>query len=214
MPFLPKDAARACLRRSRRYLTLAAGNLPDTKIRNDLRRSALVMSMASVDAYMHWLVFRRISEVRREGDLPKSLAKLDLPFGDLALLADATINAQRQDRHIRPWVQVKNALQRQLLKKTFQSFDEVSTAFSLAGIERGWSRVAEKLGISSEDIKLRLNNITHRRNQIVHEGDITRASRPRRLRYNKINHATVMSDVDWIEQLLKCVEKVVNEGNP
>lgn len=214
MPFLPKDAAHACLRRSRRFLTLAAGDLPDTRIRGDLRRSALVMSTAAVDAYMHWLVFRRISEVRREGDLPKSLAKFDLPFGDLALLADATINAQRQDRSIRPWVQVKNALQKQLLKKTFQSFDEVSTAFSLAGIEKGWSRVAEKLGISSEDIKLRLNNIVHRRNQIVHEGDITRASRPRRLRYNEINHATVVSDVDWIEQLLDCVEEVVNEGNP
>lgn len=46
---------------------------------------------------------------------------------------------------------------------------------------------------------------------MVHEGDITRASRPRGLRYNKVDRAAIATDVDWIEQLMNSIEAVVNE---
>lgn len=214
MPFHPINASDACLRRSRRLLALATNELPDAKVKNDLRRSALVMAVTAVDSYMHWLVYRQISEVRKEGDLPKSLAKLDLPFTDIALLADATIRGRKDGVDTRPWVQVKNAMQKRLLKETFQSYEQVATAFSWAGIEKPWSRVAAKLGIQANDIKSQLNALVHRRNQIVHEGDITRASRPHKLKYNEVDHAQVAADVDWIAALIQAVEQVVVDGNP
>ncbi len=214
MPFHPIDAAKACVRRSRRYLALAEGELPDAKIKTDLRRSALVLAVTAVDSYMHWLVYRRISEVRREGDLPKILARLEIPFSDFASLADATIKARQEDRELRPWVQVKNAVQRRLLKETFQSYEQVGQALSLAGVDKGWSRIADALGIKADDIKTRLNQLVHRRNQIVHEGDIKRASRPQRLQYNEVEHGEVSADVDWIEQLVISIEQVVTAGNP
>lgn len=200
--------------RSRRFIALAEQeNLPDPQITTDLRRTAIVMAVAAVDSYMHWLVFRRLSDVRREGDLPKSLAKLNVRFSDLASLADALISARQANREIRPWVQVKNSVQKELLTETFQSFEQVSNALALAGIEKGWSKTATKLGCSATDIKERLNRIVHRRNQIVHEGDITRASRPQKLKYNQLTHDSVVSDVDWIESLLEKIEEVVNENN-
>ena len=194
MPFLPFDAARACIRRSRRFLGLAnEPDLPDGQIRNDLRRTAIVMSIAAIDSYMHWLVFRRLSEVRREGDLPKSLAKFSVPFADLASLADALIAARRAERDIRPWVQVKNAIQKELLKETFQSYEQVGGALALAGVEKGWSRTAARMGCTADAIKQRLNRLVHRRNQVVHEGDITRASRPQALSYNEIDHDEIFA---------------------
>ena len=214
MPFHPIDAANACVRRARTFLALADGQLPDAKIKTDLRRSALVLAVTAVDSYMHWLVYRRISEVRREGDLPKLLAKLEVPFSDFASLADATIKARREDRDLRPWVQVKNAVQRRLLKETFQSYEQVGQALSLAGIDKGWSRTADALGIKADDIKTRLNHLVHRRNQIVHEGDIKRASRPQKLQYNDVGQVNVAADVDWIEQLVAAIEQVVAAGNP
>lgn len=215
MPFLPFDAARACIRRSRRFLALAEHqNLPDPQIRNDLRRTAVVMAVAAIDSYMHWLVFRRLSDVRREGDLPKSLAKLSVPFSDLASLADALIAARRANREIRPWVQVKNSVQKELLRETFQSYEQVANALALSGVEKGWSRTAVKIGCTANDIKERLNRIVHRRNQVVHEGDITRASRPQNLKYNSVAHDSVVDDVTWIEAVLTAIEEVVNEGNP
>lgn len=94
MPFAPISAAKACIRRSRRLLDLANQNLPDSKVKNDLRRSAVVTVVSGIDAYMHWLVYKQISALRREGDLPKSFAKFDVPFTEMAALADAVIDAR------------------------------------------------------------------------------------------------------------------------
>lgn len=213
MPFHPINASDACLRRSRRLLALSGQTLPDAKVKNDLRRSALVMAITAVDSYMHWLVYRQISEVRKEGDLPKSLAKLDLPFTDIAALADATVRDRRDGVDTRPWVQIKNAMQKRMLKETFQSYEQVGIAFSWAGVEKPWSRVGGKLGIEADAIKSRLNSLVHRRNQIVHEGDITRASRPQKLKYNDVDPVQVVADVDWIAALIKAIEQVVSDGN-
>lgn len=214
MAFQPVKAAEACIRRSRRFLALAEGALPDSKIKNDLRRSALVTVVTGIDSYMHWLVYKQLSALRNEGDLPRSFAKLDVPFTELASLADSVLEARSRNVNSRPWVKVKNTMQQRLLKETFQSYDQVSTAFAMAGVEKGWTRVSAELGAQPAEIKARLNRLVHRRNQIVHEADITRSSRPRSLKYNAIQQAQVVSDVDWVESLIKAVEKVVSAGNP
>lgn len=214
MAFQPVKAAEACIRRSRRFLALAETSLPDSKIKNDLRRSALVTVVTGIDSYMHWLVYKQLSALRNEGDLPRSFAKLDVPFTELASLADSVIEARSRNINSRPWVKVKNTMQQRLLKETFQSYDQVSAAFALAGIEKGWTRIAAEMGVQPAEVKARLNGLVHRRNQIVHEADIARSSRPRRLSYNPIRQADVVADVDWIESLIKAIETVVNVGNP
>lgn len=214
MTFRAFQAADACIRRARRLLTLAQSNLPDSKAKNDLRRSALVTAITGIDAYMHWLVYQRLSEVRNEGDLPKGLGKLEIPFSDLAQLADATLSARKRTVKSRPWVQVKHSIQSRLLKETFQSFDQVARAFSLAGVKEPWSRVATHLGENTSAIKSRLDGLVHRRNQIVHEGDIARASRPQKLKYNDVDHTQTEHDVAWIENLVKAAEAIVQAGNP
>lgn len=172
------------------------------------------MAIAGIDAYMHWLIYSRISELRSEGDLPKSMSRLDVPLTDLAALADATLDGRRREVDTRPWVQVKHAMQKRLLKETLQSFDQVATGFAWAGVEKAWSRVATELGCSVDDIRTRLNRIVQRRNQIVHEGDIVRALRPRKLSYNEVDHDSVAADIDWIEELLTAMSDVVAAGNP
>jgi uncharacterized protein YutE (UPF0331/DUF86 family) len=214
MPFFPKDAANSCIRRAERLLDLAANELPGRRIKNDLRRSALVMAVTAIDSYMHWLVYRRISEVRQLRDLPKQLARLDIAFADFASLADATIDARQAQRDIRPWVHVKNVVQKRLQRETFQSYDQVASAFALAGIDKAWSSTAVLLGISPEAIKTRLNQLVQRRNQVVHEGDIKRASLPRDLRFNSVDHAAILAEVRWIKTLIDAFEQVVTAQNP
>lgn len=216
MPFAAADAADACIKRSRRFLALASNSLPVNFVKNDLRRSALAMAVAAVDAYLHWLVFQRLSHVRREAELPGMLARLQMPFSDLATLADKMLDSRRgskgSKKRPRPWVQVKNAVQKQLLKTTFQSSAQVETAFAMAGISKCWSRIADKMGEKTEDVKRRLDQLVHRRNQIVHEGDIMRASRPRKLRYNKVKQAPLEEDVDWVADFLSAMQAVAAEG--
>jgi len=169
------------------------------------------MSVTAIDSYMHAIVLRRIADVRKRADLPKTLARLEVPFSELADLADASIHAQRKSHNSRPWVRVKASLQKRLLKETFQSYDQVATAFAIAGIEKAWTRVAAELGEDQTNIKKWLNNLVHRRNQIVHEGDLVRASRPRGLRFNKISHVDVRDNIEEVASLIDAMDKVVEE---
>lgn len=210
MAFSPKAAADACIARSKRFLNLANLDLTSREVSDDLCRFALVTAVAALDAYMHWLVFVRLSAVRHDTDLPKSLARLEIPFSDLAALADAFVEAQQDERAVRPWVQVKNTMQKQLLLQTFQSYDQVGNAFALAGVEKAWTKVAADMQVPSSDVKTKLNQLVHRRNQIVHEGDITRMSRPRDIIYNEIDHASVVTDITWVEGLLNSMQVVVD----
>jgi len=213
MPLLPIQAARACIRRSNRFLETARNNeLRDSKIKNDLRRSALTMAVAALDAYMHWTVLRQLSAVRKAGALPNALAKLNLPFSEIARLAESAIAGRRSEQNIRPWVQIKHSLQKRLYQQTFQSYDDVAHAFALAGVKKGWERVAKKLSARPSDIKKKLDALVYRRNQIVHEGDIIRASRPQHLKYNDIHHGAVAKQVKWVNTVLSAIEAVVVEG--
>ncbi len=209
MPFLPRNAASSCLRRARRFLDLAEEELSDSKVRNDLRRTALVMAVAAIDSYMHALVVRRLSKVRKSADLPKALARLEIPFSDIAKLADSSINAQRKGRRGRPWVQVKATLQRRLLKETYQAYDQVANALACAGVKEAWTRIGKQLNEKPVDTKAWLNALVHRRNQIVHEGDLKRASRPRHLRFNGIDQTTAVQEVDRMQRLIDAIEVVV-----
>jgi len=209
MAFSPQAAAQACLANGRRLLQLASQPLPVPDVGDDLCRSALFTAVAAIDTYMHWLVFQRLLKVRYRSGIPKALARAEIPFSALATLANSAIEAQRNGSRIRPWVQVKNALQNQLLSQTFQSYDQVATAFALSGIDRAWPKVATQLGVQPSDIKQRLNHLVHRRNQIAHEGDIMRMSKPHNVRFNSIDHATVAADVNWVETLLNAMQAVV-----
>jgi hypothetical protein len=170
----------------------------------------VVSTVAAIDTYMHWLVINRLSAVRFTSELPKSLARTTIPFSDLAELADSTIDAQREERNIRPWVQVKNSIQSQILQKTFQSFEQVSDAFSMAGIEKPWRKISTEAGQPTSAIKTKLNRVVHRRNQIVHEGDIRRGSRPRNIQLNEISLRYAQSQVDWMDHLIAAMQRVVD----
>jgi hypothetical protein len=209
MPFEPHEAAEACILRSRRLLDLSTSKtLPDGKVRSDLRRSALVIAVSGIDSYMHWLVYRKVSALRREGDLPGALARISIPLAELASLAEAAIQGRQNQIETRPWVQVKHTIQKRLRKETFQTHEQVSNALAMAGVKSAWPRIATLMGISQDIIKTRLDGIVNRRNQIVHEGDIVRASRPRNLQYNEVDSDIVAEDIGWIEELLGAIQEV------
>jgi hypothetical protein len=167
------------------------------------------MGIVAVDAYMHWAVLRRLSEVRRQGELPKGLRQLQVPFDELASLAEATITARRQRVDSRPWVQLKNTAQKRLLRMTLQSSQEVGDAMAMVGVKDGWTIVASAMNLKAQDAKGRLDKIVARRNQIVHEGDLARQTRPRRVRLNPITRLEVTADLDFLKALLDALHGVM-----
>ncbi|QKK98436.1 hypothetical protein GEV38_21785 [Pseudomonas sp. 13159349] len=204
MSFKPIDASGACFARCN-LLMLSTFEPGQDHVKDDICRSVLVMAVSAVDSYMHWLVYDKLSDVRKGKDLPPALAKLAVPFSSMALLADSVVENRNK---IRPWVQVKNAMQKKLLSETFQSFDQLSVAMSMAGISGGWKKISEQLGEPTAALKARLNHIVHRRNQIVHEGDIMRKSRPRHVVFNDISVDQTIEDVDWLDDLVTAIDLI------
>ena len=180
----------------------------DPGVQEDIRRLALVMGVAALDTYMHALVYQNAYETT---PMPKSLAQLDVRFDQLVQLADSAVDARRRGVDARPRVAAKNALQRRLLRETFQKFDDVSGALAMAGNGGSWQMIAAHLTPPSTAaaIRSRLNAIVHRRNQIVHEGDLQRQSRPRHPRLNDITATEAAADLDYLHTLVNAIDRVV-----
>lgn len=211
MPLSAKRVGNTCLSRARGLLKSSTKSQLAPRTREDLRRLALVMGVVAIDAYMHWAVLRRLSVVRRQGELPKALRQLQVPFEELAAIAESAVEGRRRRVHSRPWVQLKNAAQKRLLRMTIQSPQEVGDAMAMVGLTDGWRTIAGHMKAQPEEVKQRLSRIVLRRNQIVHEGDIPRKARPRRVTLNAILRADVADDLDFLKSLLSALHKVMQQ---
>lgn len=204
----PRQAGGSSVRRARRFLALAQKTLPDSRVKNDLRRMAIVMSVAAVDTYMHAAVLGSFGPT--DSTAPsRHLRALDMSLGDMIDIADSAVKARREGKNLRPRVQVKYALHRRLLRSTYQSADQIADAMAAVGVTNGWKQLATHLGQTPEAARARLNGIVHRRNQIVHEGDLRRLVRPRMVSFNEVSHEKISADVDWIESLLDALDHVL-----
>lgn len=175
-----------------------------------MRRLSVVMAVAALDTYMHRLVVER---VYAHEDLPRGLARLDVPFESLLEQADATKTAARQAPHSpRPRVAVKRLLRDRLLRETFQNADAVARALSFTGQSGVWAAIAAELSAPQPvpELKSRLDEIVRRRNQIVHEGDYRRLEKPRDSKRNPISSRQAQSDIDFIARLIDAIHAVVS----
>lgn len=208
MPVAAKTASDDLLRRATALLQLAQAGGTTALLRDDLARMALVMAVAAIDTYLHVLVTNRLNNHRKA--LPPSLRAVRIGFAELADLGERVTEAQRLKRKIRPWVAVKSALREQLLVETFQSFEQAGRALSMAGAKKVWEQVATAGGVTTPDIQKRLNAIAHRRNRIVHEGDLKRLDRPRTIVHSPVKVAAVQDDITWIGALIASIDTVVS----
>jgi len=212
MPLSPKRAANTCLARAQSLLRASKLAQVAPRTREDLRRLALVMGVVAVDAYMHWAVLRQLSAVKRQGELPRVLGQLPVPFAELVSLAEAAVAGRNKGVNSRPWVQAKNAAQKCLLRMTFESSQEVGDAMAMVGVKDGWRSVAPAMGLGTEQVKDRLDRIVGRRNRIVHEGDLARQSRPRRVKLNPIARPELEDDLRFLKRLVEALHGVMKSA--
>lgn len=129
---------------------------------------------------MHWSI-RRVEF----GELSKALASVEVPFGDLVTSSNRSGQARRTGVDDRPLVRARNTLNERILAMTFQSARRWDTGFAMSGIWKGVSRTAAAMPPpeSRTSVEDRLNRSSHRRNKIVHEGDLVRMMRPQRIAF-------------------------------
>ncbi len=181
-----------------------ASTAPDPLIRDDTRRSAIALGVAALDTYLHWALADAPLK-----QMPSALKGLDVPFGDLVDLSEAMVKNRAK---IRPKVRARGVLERVILRLTFQSSRGVEDAMLMLGTRKAFNKISTAITPPQAvtDIKERLNRIVHRRNQVVHEGDLQRQSRPQQIRRELTDDSAIQADLDWLRTLIAAIDAVLS----
>jgi hypothetical protein len=129
--------------------------------KDNMLRAALTMLVSAIDTSVHELVIsavvRKLIDGQHVFDISKQLVSiqciLEPELSQRIVMAEADIR-------------------RQYAKETFQSSRQLETVLASIGINKMWSRLSSRLGNTPEEIKLKLDLMVRRRNQIVHEADL------------------------------------------
>ncbi|WP_024334316.1 HEPN domain-containing protein [Desulfotignum balticum] len=134
---------------------------PVTEVTDNVLRASLTMMVSAIDTSVHELI---ISAIMFEIKEDKSIFKLDnVKIGALA--------SKESDKDTRIRL-IESDLRRQFSKESFQSSRQIENSLGKIGITNIWTKLASTLGQPPEDIKIKLDLLVRRRNQIVHEGDL------------------------------------------
>ena len=174
-----------------------------------LPRSAVVVAIASLDAYIHAVLYDRIPRALRRNPIPENLCE--------AMARIVAIKDVKTFRRAFPLISGKHRYDRltnQLRDETlaFQSFqtpDKIIYAYGLIGhtdIFVSVSNIWPGPRTSDEDIKRQLSNYVRRRNQIAHEGD---REANETIRHMQPSYAK--NCADFIENLVSKLDRVVYE---
>lgn len=205
VPVTPLQAALDVLNRAENLLTLDPGGERVSLVQYDVRRQALGMAVAALDTWMHWSV-RRVDL----DNLSKRLYGLDVPFGTLVDMGDHSTATRNSGIVDRPRVRARNALNERLLTMTFQSARQWDYGFDLLGIRSGLTQTGRAMNPTETKatIEGQLNALSHRRNKVVHEGDLVRQMRPQSIRREKLLRPDLDNDISWVRRFLTAVDTI------
>lgn len=202
MTLSPLQAAQDVLDRAEALLD-SADEVVAPLVSEDMCRFALAQGVAALDTYVHWAIadvpFKQMST---------ALARLEVPFGDMVALSDAVLENRTG---IRPGVRARRVLERVILTKTFQSSRGVEEGMLLLGVRNAFAKISQEIAPHQQtaDLKTRLDRIVLRRNQVVHEGDLQRQSRPQVINRERVNADSIKADIAWLRTLIEAIDKVL-----
>lgn len=202
MTLSPLQAAQDVLDRAEALLD-SADEVSAPLVFEDMCRFALAQGVAALDTYVHWA----IADVPFK-QMPAALARLEVPFGDMVALSDAVLENRTR---IRPSVRARRVLERVILTKTFQSSRGIEEGMLLLGVRNAFAKISHEITPhqQSGELKTRLDRIVLRRNQVVHEGDLQRKSRPQGISRERVNVDSIREDIAWLRTLIEAIDKVL-----
>ena len=124
-----------------------------------LLRAVVVFSVSALDAYFHDKVKYRAGKFGLQ-DMPPSLAKFEIPLGDLSKWDEA----ERKGNVIRNWL-VEHFSTIPLQRK-----EAISDALKLVGVDAVWATIEPNTPLMKQMLE-DMQGYIKRRNQVAHEGD-------------------------------------------
>jgi hypothetical protein len=178
---------------------------------NEFLRASFVMSMGSLDAYLHEVVGgnlvrfikQNIKLINQDESKRARLSRLEKfvkenisPFQFLEIMG-------RQ----RPFVQFRKKMEYQIFRKTFQSPEGIENAFGLFGVTDFWP-ILQNSGIpGSKNVNARndLEIAYEKRNQIAHEMDRYR-SKKKKSKIRPIDRESCLQCIKLVRLIVRYVE--------
>ncbi len=177
---------------------------------DEILRSALVTAVSAVDRYLHDIVVNNSLKLLKKSDCPKKLSAMQIPLCDVERIIQKSLASRKvSSNNTRPRTILKDTIREILHKKPFQGVDAIEAALSMAGIEKCWTKLKLEMNMKMVDIKKRINVITNKRNRIVHEGDIIRGARLRKIKLNEIKSPSTQKDIEWLKSFVLAVQKIL-----
>jgi len=155
---------------------------PVTEVTDNILRASLTIMVSAIDTSVHELI---ISAIMYEIKENKSIFKINnIRVGELA--------SKEPDKDTRIRL-IESDLRRQFSKESFQSSRQIENSLAQIGITKIWTKLASTLGQPAEDIKIKLDLLVRRRNQIVHEGDLDHLHSIREIARSDIDEALIFT---------------------
>lgn len=178
---------------------------------DDLLRAALTFGISALDRYVHERVVRGIIPALRRRDLLGPQKRLAMPAVFTLQICDIVQRAHRRNETVRPANEVRKRIQELLHTKPFQSWEQIRDAFQLLGVMRFPSQVKQAFPgqrLAADEIRKRLNDIVHRRNRIVHEGDLFRRARGGAGSQRHISKGYVAESLDFLDDFVESLDSI------
>lgn len=134
---------------------------PVTEVTDNILRASLTIMVSAIDTSIHELI---ISAIMFE--IKEDKSTFDLNNVKVSVLASKETDNDTRLRLI------ESNLRRQFSKESFQSSRQIENSLAQIGIKKIWTKLSSTLHQPPEDIKIKLDLLVRRRNQIVHEGDL------------------------------------------
>lgn len=176
---------------------------------SELLRATIVSAVSALDRYMHDMIVEKSSALLSlpEDDIPKELRNLAVPI----LSAKKALEQLRKYSKSRPGHILKKEIQAALHKEyTFQNPDSIAKGAKMLNIKNFWGEIAKRLPTnpSKGDVQNKLKEIMLRRNQIVHEADLIRKTKAKKITVREISLSTAKEYVEWINNFVLAINNV------
>ena len=176
---------------------------------DDLLRAALTFGVSAIDRYMHERVVKGIVPALKKAPLTQRQEEFGIPAALAIKLSAQLVKARRDGRQVRPANEVRKKVQEILHKRPFQSWREIEFGFELLGVTNFGGQVQGAFGIGDvAPIRKRLNDIVHKRNLCVHEGELVRHQRGGSVKKSGISRKFVQESLEFLDDFVEKLELV------
>lgn len=161
---------------------------------SDLYRSQIVLTISSLDHFIHEFVLEEMLEIYNGRRTPShGFNRFTIPISTIngSIPPDNIISSHIRQKH--SWL-------------SFQDPDKIADAIRLVSDLKLWEEVSPSFGLSAKDLKAQIKLIVDRRNKIAHEADLD-PSNPG-IKW-PISSTDVRDIIDFIEKLvIKIYDKI------